>query len=102
MERYTSQLQGFNEAELLARVIEASPTRCAYGAAVTWRDARGAKHVASVKYCLTERDARRSALRLAIRTGYTYPKWWQWWRWSETRPDLDFSANPSLSVEKGE
>lgn len=91
MESMGYTLQGFNEYEHLSKVIEASPTRCAYGARVAWYDINGRKHVASAKYCLTERDARKSALRLAVRTGYTYPKWWQWWRWSETRPSLDFT-----------
>ena len=78
-------------ADALYLTIEASPTRCAYGQTIAWRDWGGGEHSVSANYFTTQREARKCALRFAVRSGYTYPKWWQFWRWSEPRISLDFS-----------
>jgi len=34
----------------------------------------------------TLEEAKKRAIKIAIDTGWTPPKWWQWWRWNDTRP----------------
>lgn len=33
----------------------------------------------------TSYGAKFSALRRAVKSGYTRPKWWQYWRWNESK-----------------
>jgi len=53
----------------------------------------------SVSGCKSSRDARRIALRMAIKSGWRPPRWWECWRWNEHRVDLDFSKIDEHPIE---
>lgn len=55
-----------------------------YGQVITWTDAAGNKHTASVANCATPEDARIAVLALARASGWTPPRWWQLWRWNDS------------------
>jgi hypothetical protein len=38
-------------------------------------------------------DTYRAAYEMALRMGYTRPKWWQFWRWQDSMPPAPFDVN---------
>jgi hypothetical protein len=38
-------------------------------------------------------DAYQAAYDIALRMGYTRPKWWQFWRWQDSMPPAPFDVN---------
>lgn len=77
-------------------MIEVSPTKAVVRSAIKWTDIDGSKTTICSGYHFYTRDARKEALRTAIKSGWTWPRWWQWWRWDDTRPNLDFTITDSL------
>lgn len=57
-----------------------------YGQGIAWEGGS-----VSVAGCKTRREARKIALRMAIKSGWRPPRWWEFWRWSEHPVDLDFT-----------
>lgn len=78
------------------RMLDNSPSKMICASEIKWTDFDGTKSSVRSGYHYWPRDARKEALRQAIKLGWTYPRWWQWWRWDDTQPDLDFSARPSI------
>ena len=78
------------EQDQISAMLAVSPTGAVYGQIIKWCPSPGREKSVSV-HSFYERDARKSALRSAIRSGYTRPRWWQWWRWGETRINMDFT-----------
>jgi len=56
-----------------------------YGHTIVWRHWRGSTSV-TVDGCATPEQARDEAIRFAIQSGWTRPRWWQWWRWGDRLP----------------
>lgn len=79
------------EQNMMHAMLEKSPTGVIYGFAISWTDLNGGKRSIKTTGFYTARDARRSVVRAARRSGWTYPRWWQFWRWDDTRPNLDFT-----------
>jgi hypothetical protein len=52
---------------------------------MSWRDRDGSIHTIHSDMFRTAYGAKFSALRMAVKLGYTRPKWWQYWRWNEQR-----------------
>lgn len=93
----TQRLRGLSHSDYLYARLQESPTGRACGYTIRWTNRDGNSTEVSCDGAFTERDARKSALRSAIRTGWTYPRWWQWWRWNDTRPDLNFQPDHAAS-----
>jgi hypothetical protein len=55
-----------------------------YGYSIEWTTWNGRQRV-TVTECSTPQEAYRETLDLAIRSGWTPPRWWQFWRWSDQR-----------------
>jgi hypothetical protein len=50
--------------------------------------------VAELKVTATgDEDAYQAAYDIALRMGYTRPRWWQFWRWQDSMPPAPFDVN---------
>lgn len=72
--------------------LAASPTGMLCAQSIKWTEFGGARNEVRTDYYFAPREARKCALRSAIRSGWTRPRWWQWWRWDDTRVNLDFTG----------
>lgn len=41
----------------------------------------------------TPKEAKTEAIGMAVRMGWTPPKWWQWWRRHDTRVTIDLDEH---------
>jgi hypothetical protein len=71
--------------------LDQSPTGMLCAQSIKWTEFGGNRNEVMTDYHFTPREARKSALRSAIKSGWTPPRWWQWWRWGDTRVNLDFT-----------
>jgi hypothetical protein len=56
-----------------------------YGYEIVWRNLRGDRQSCEVSGCRSVAAAKLKAVRLALRLGWTPPRWWQFWRWHDTQ-----------------
>jgi hypothetical protein len=88
-----SEYQGqLDRQHAIASLLEKSPTKVVCSSKIEWADLDGSRTTTESGYYFSVRQARKNALRSAIRMGWKPPKWWQWWRWGEQRVSLDFSV----------
>src|SRR5678815_2329600 len=52
---------------------------------ILWTELSGTTTRVSSGWCDAEDDARQAAKSMAVKMGWTPPKWWQFWRWNDTR-----------------
>jgi hypothetical protein len=90
MQRQSGYLM--DDWDRISEMLERSPTKAVCRSEIKWTDIDGSKSSVCSDYHFHARDARKEALRMARKWGWTYPRWWQWWRWEDSRPNLDFSA----------
>lgn len=84
--------------DYLLELLERSPTKVVASSTIEWSDRDGSTYSTYSGYHFSVREARKYALRSAIKMGWAKPRWWQYWRWGETVPSLDFTAiDPSLT-----
>ena len=55
-----------------------------YGQKIVWHNFRGDEFIAHSSGT-DKAEVKTNVLKVAIRMGWTPPKWWQFWRWRDTR-----------------
>ena len=62
-----------------------------YGQRINWTSFDGMEHSVEVIGNENESifDVRKKTMEIAIKSGWTYPKWYQIWRWNDTKVSLD-------------
>lgn len=64
-----------------------------YGYTIEWTTLEGRQAV-TVTDCSTAMEAFEETYRLALKSGWRPPRWWQFWRWGDMTPE------PPIYLEK--